>query len=292
MDARQQACRASSARPLQLDLPALSPTAGQQLRGDCARRSSDAGRPPPANAAYDPWPDALCWTRMHAESGQALDVILQRKEAERRAGNGVFFWGIGNPLGDKVAALARCVERPQVLFSVMRSRPKRIDAAPAEVLLWTLFVDRHGSVRPLPDHVVVVSRGSAAGRAKLAHHALVCRSPDPLQLGRHGTLNLSAFRNLGSGNPRVGNSQVTAILERQPAVGTNHYHVDIVASLAPPYFVRLAGPAPLSADERALLDTAGARASGDPQKWTAFARGLRAAALARSATSVFYEQTL
>ena len=224
---------------------------------------------------------------MHAESGQALGRIIERKEAERRAGKGVFFWGIGNPLGDRVAALARSVEHPQVLFSIMRSRPKQIDAAPTEVLLWTLFIDERGSVRPLPDHVVVVSRGSGEGRAKLAHYALVCRSLQPLQLRPRGELNLSAFRNLGSKNPRVGNSQVTAVLERQPAIDTNTSQIHMTASLASPDVVRLAGPAPLSADERASLDGAGAHSHGDPQKWTAFARGLRAAALARCAGPVF-----
>jgi hypothetical protein len=263
---------------LQLELPVLPAAERQQLLGDYAERSSNREHSPPAEVA---WPDALCWTRMHAESGQALDLIIERKEAERRAGKGVFFWGIGNPLGDKVAALLRRVERPQVLFSVMRSRPKHIDAAPTEVLLWTMFVDECGSMRPLPDHVIVVSRGSGRSRTKVAHYALVCQSSQALQLRPCGGLNLSAFRNLGSRNPRVGNSQVTAILERQPSTEFNKYQVDMVASLAPPYFVRLAGPVSLSMDERASLDAAGQLTNGNPQKWTAFARCLREAASAR-----------
>lgn len=225
---------------------------------------------------------------MHAESGQALDLIIERKEAERHAGRGVFFWGVGSPLGNKVTSLLRRVERPQVLFSVMRSWPKHIDAAPAEVLLWTKFVDDCGVVRALPEHVVVVSRGSREGKSKLTHYALVCQSSQTLQLRPCGGLNLSAFRNLGSSNPRVGNSQVTAILERQPSIEFNKYQVDMVASLVQPYFVRLAGPVPLSIGERASLDVASHTTNGNPQKWSAFARCLRETALARCPGPSFF----
>lgn len=287
MNARQHAQRPEPRAQTQLDLPIVSEPSCQQLCSSFFEGRTSADHLLRSELEPDPWPDALCWTRMHAESGQALGLIIERKEAERRAGNGVFFWGIGNPLGHRVAALAKRVERPQVLFSVMRSRPQRTDVAPTEVLLWTSFVDEHGSVRPLPDHVIVVSRGSGGGRAKLAHYALVCWSQQPLELRPRGELNLSAFRNLGSRNPRIGNSQVTAVLERQPAIETNLYKVDMAASLTHPYFVRLRGPMPLLAGERASLDEAAALSSGNPQKWIAFARSLRAAVHTRCADPVF-----
>ena len=220
-------------------------------------------------------------TRMQAEAGQPLNRILQRKEAERCAGGGLFFWGIGNPLGDKVAALARRVRQPRVLFSVMRSRPKQIDTAPATVFLWTLAIDPRGLVRPLPEHVIVVSRGCEGPMKKRAHYALVCRSLEPLRLQPHGRLNLAAFRNLGSRNPRVGNSQVTAVLERQATDEANYYDIDMLADLVPPYLVRLGGPVLLSTAERGSLNAIAQHGCCDAAGWTDFVRSLRQNATGR-----------
>lgn len=40
----------------------------------------------------------VCWSKVQAESGQTLNAIVARKEKERLAGAGVFFWGVGNAL--------------------------------------------------------------------------------------------------------------------------------------------------------------------------------------------------
>lgn len=221
---------------------------------------------------------------MQAEAGQQLDRIIERKEAERQTGQGVFLWGIGNPLGGKVAALGKRTRHPQVLFSVMKSKPKRVDADPSQVLLWTYMVDRRGKVEPLPDHAIVVSRGTDAGRKKVAHYALVCFSSDPLALRPRGAFDLSRFRNLGSSNPRVGASQVTAVLERHSfSAMAVPYRIDMAAELVEPYFVRLAGAVPLIPDERSMLDEAGNAHGGDAARWLSFARHLRGAALDRVA---------
>jgi hypothetical protein len=39
---------------------------------------------------------------MQAESGETLNEIIQRKEAERSCGAGAFWWGVGTSLGDGV----------------------------------------------------------------------------------------------------------------------------------------------------------------------------------------------
>ena len=52
-------------------------------------------------------PEYLCWTRMQVEAGQALESIIARKEIERRAGGGLFFWGVGNAPSTAINALAR-----------------------------------------------------------------------------------------------------------------------------------------------------------------------------------------
>lgn len=233
-------------------------------------------------AASDGLPDAFCWTKMGTESGQQLGTIVRRKEAERQAGEGVFFWGIGGSLGDKAVALGRRVDRPRVLFSTMRSKPKPVDTNPGHVLLWTSMANPEGRLVPLPEHVVVVSRGAEAGAQKAKHYALVCYSPARLELRPQGSFDLAGFRNLGSSSPEVGASQVTAILERQaPTAGARLYDIHMTAELVMPYFVKLAGPVSLTGGERALLDEAAEACDRDPAHWLILARSLRAAALAR-----------
>ncbi len=51
--------------------------------------------------------DAFVWTKMGVESGEGLEQIVRRKEAERVEGNGEFWWGIGNSLGPAVRDAAR-----------------------------------------------------------------------------------------------------------------------------------------------------------------------------------------
>ena len=53
------------------------------------------------------------WSKMQAEAGQGLAAIVARKEAERAAVDGIFWWGIGNSLGRAMppswpAAPCRC----------------------------------------------------------------------------------------------------------------------------------------------------------------------------------------
>ena len=40
-------------------------------------------------------PDHFCWTRYGTEAAQPIQNIFGRKEEERHANAGVFFWGIG-----------------------------------------------------------------------------------------------------------------------------------------------------------------------------------------------------
>jgi hypothetical protein len=70
--------------------------------------------------------EILCWSRMQAEAGQELAAIMARKELERLAGDGLFFWGIGNAPSRAVGQLARVGHEIDVVFSVMKSRPKAV----------------------------------------------------------------------------------------------------------------------------------------------------------------------
>jgi hypothetical protein len=211
---------------------------------------------------------------MQAEAGQSLLEIVARKELERSAGRGIFFWGVGNALGDRVKKLVEHVEIPIVAFSMMRSRPKAADAAPAEVLLWTAYVDSWKRVKPLPPHVLLLSRGSTTGGEKKRHYALVCHSEDRLEMRHRGTIHLGQFRNFGSCTPNVGASQVTAVLEHHddPREGLS-YNVDLVARLVEPYFVRLAEPRLFTHSERDAVSRVSADFSS--KKWLRLLAGTR-----------------
>jgi hypothetical protein len=225
------------------------------------------------NASY--LPAAFCWTKMQAEAGQPLDVILWRKELERAAGEGLFFWGVGTPLGDRLLHLVQNEPNPKVVFSVMKSQPKPEDAAPAGVLLWTAYVDALGCLRRLPEHVVVLSRAATATRAKTRHYALACRSIAALQFQNAGQMPVRHFRNLGSDNPRIGASQVTAIVEHTPTSELGAvYDIDLVVDLTEPYFVQLAQPVLLPPNERRRIEEV-TRTVPDPQQWIDFVHSLK-----------------
>lgn len=189
-------------------------------------------------------PKHFCWTRFGTEAGEKIDSILARKEQERRATGGMFLWGIGNSVGPAIRDLIRLEERPMVLFSPMRSKPKAIDVAPAGLTVWSQALDLDGRDWPLPEGVKVTSRqGSKTGRTKRSHYALVCRSFSPLTTLGLASLRYEELVNLQSKN-KLGASQVTAVVE-QLTPGNEEctiYSVAFMAELVFPYFVKLGGP--------------------------------------------------
>ena len=192
---------------------------------------------------YESIPRAFCWTRFGTEAGESFASILARKEAERRANDGIFLWGIGNSIGPAVSELVARVDTPEVLFSPIKSRPRQVDVAPAHVVRWTRAEDLHGRAFDLPSASRVLSRWTPGRRG--AHYALVCASADALELDDRGCLSFGALRNLRSG-ARLGASQVTAVVEREEAnAGGSEYLVALRAALVAPYFVRLRQPEPL-----------------------------------------------
>lgn len=202
-------------------------------------------------------PAAFCWTKMQAEAGQTLELILKRKELERAAGNGLFFWGVGNSLGSRVEALLRHYRHATVLFSVMRSRPKEVDASPDSVFLWSAYEDASGRVKPIPAHTLILSRATTALGPKKQHYALVCRSNKSLLLSSKGVIQIGHFRNLESRAHHVGSSQVTAIIEHVRSNGRGpSYAVVFSAAMTSPHFVRLRAPTVLRSAARRLLESA------------------------------------
>lgn len=212
-------------------------------------------------------PTEFCWTRFGTEAGETVAAIFSRKEQERNANNGVFLWGIGNAIGPSLSDFLKRTPSPAVIFSPMRSKPARKDVEPAATAYWTAAVGLDGRDYTLPEFSLVTSSFDPRRRTQ-ARYALVCHSSVPISepMGasyvRHGEL-----RNWKSG-ATVGSSQVTCIVRR---VSDDHppgpeYRAALVATLCPPYLLRLASPRPIPEELR--LD----RLSGDD--WTRAIRSL------------------
>ncbi len=140
--------------------------------------------------------NVICWTRMQTESGQDLQSIVARKELERRAGGGLFFWGVGNPPSRSIKGLAAKADNIDVVFSLMKTKPKTRDSAPSGVLAWRTYFDIHGVENPVPPHVLVTSRMETASGTKRVHYALMCHSDDELRLNDKIPFDPSAYRNV------------------------------------------------------------------------------------------------
>ncbi len=189
-------------------------------------------------------PKHFCWTRFGTEAGENIGSIFARKEQERLATGGMFLWGIGNSVGPAIRDLIRLEERPMVLFSPMRSKPKAIDVAPASVAVWSEARGLDGQDWPIPEGVKVTSRqGSETGRTKRSHYALVCRSSSPLRAFDLASIRYEELVNLQSKN-KLGASQVTAVVEQLPhsSERCTIYPVTLMAELVFPYFVKLSTP--------------------------------------------------
>lgn len=190
-------------------------------------------------------PATFCWTRFGPEAGEPLAGILERKERERSANGGIFYWGIGNALGPGIAELVGTSDQPEVLFSAIRSRPRTKDLSPAVTFRWTVAEDLDGRRFGLPPTVVVHSARDAIDSGR-PHYALVCSSDQPLQLRDLGRLHFAALRNLRSGAV-LGASQVTAVVRRLeiPPTDGAEYVVALRARLVAPYFVKLRDGVPV-----------------------------------------------
>jgi hypothetical protein len=167
---------------------------------------------------------------------------------------GVFFWGIGNAIGPSVIELLRRLDSPEVLFSPIKSTPRKEDVAPESVAAWTTALGLDGKPYTLPERSLITSRFNVDRRR---HYALVCWSETPFEnavssSSSTDTVQLSELRNILSGRP-LGGSQVTSVVMREPR---NHikgpeYDISFKARLVQPYFIQLSNPRPIPADNAA-----------------------------------------
>jgi hypothetical protein len=223
-------------------------------------------------------PPTFCWTKMGTEASEELTVIIRRKEWERQLGNGYFLWGIGQSLGKNAKVASRDMPSLRAIFSPMPSKPKVIDVAPAEVVLWNAWVDAQGQARQLPIHYFVTSRASLpSGRKKENHYALVCFSDRELDAQREDICIFpSHLRNITTNKP-LGPSQVTTVVrvlsQTDEICEAKSYSVSFTTELRSPYCVRLAQPVLL--DARQLVEIKAISDSGDIESWSTLVRRLR-----------------
>jgi len=192
-------------------------------------------------------PTTFVWTKIQADAGETIERILYRKELERQAGGGTFWWGIGESKAAAIRLLAKERPTPEVLFSLMLNPPHARDSSPSGVLVWQAYQGSQG-IRPLPPHVIVTSRELASnGRPKQRHYALVCASPTSFLCNDRTMLNAAMLRNIGERGKPVGSSQVTAVVGVGSPNGRSAcYEVTARAALVSPYGVILTSPRLLS----------------------------------------------
>ncbi|MCD7111673.1 hypothetical protein LRX75_21815 [Rhizobium sp. DKSPLA3] len=228
----------------------------------------DFGADVPASSAS---PRFVCWTKMQAEAGQDLFNIFRRKEFERKAGNGVFFWGIGSPLD---FSRLQSSDRVDLVFSTMLSAPKSEDRYPESVLVWRKYVNATGQEVDLPPHVLLMSRATTKLGPKKRHYALVCYSDKDLALGDEGEFDPTVYRNAGPNGGKVGFSQVTSLLERTSEASTpSRYRINFRAELRQPFLVKLCDPVLLEPVDRRRVDD---HRAGESATWLRFATQIRA----------------
>jgi hypothetical protein len=194
-------------------------------------------------------PNQFCWTRYGTEAAQTIDQILQRKEEERKANGGIFFWGIGNAIAPSMKRLLELEQEPQVVFSPIKGKPRKVDVQPSAVAVWTAARCLQGKPFRLPPAAIITSRYDESS-PRQHHFALVCYSSEPLKIDDAKTfVQLSKMRNLRTG-ALIGASQTTAVVSLAPEDirCEREYPISFRFRLAPPYLIELAGPVPVSYD--------------------------------------------
>ena len=120
--------------------------------------------------------------------GETPEHIIVRKEAERVAGAGEFWWGLGASLGVSVEVMA---QRNGGTLPALFSKSKGIETQQnSEVRIWNawrsvLHPDQQGRI---PGHIIVTSGHDPKKRQ--TRFAFICRSAVELALGTVGFCEL------------------------------------------------------------------------------------------------------
>ena len=164
---------------------------------------------------------SFVWSEIGFDAGETPEHVVIRKEAERLAGSGEFWWGLDAPLGITVEVHAEQNGGSlPALFS--KSRSSKMQQR-QQVRIWDtwrslLHPKQHGR---LPDHVVVTS-GHVRGRRQ-TRYALTCHSDAKLALGDIGFCNLAECHSLKSAG-RVNALRGAQALRKGEPLTSRHGH--------------------------------------------------------------------
>jgi hypothetical protein len=133
---------------------------------------------------------------------------------------------------------------PKVIFSPIKSVPRKDDVTPGRIVRWNAARDLDGGNYIMPTNSLVTSRAAKDWKTS-RHYALVCASLVSLRVDALSEMfSFQDLRNLVSGN-RVGASQVTSVVSRYPDSASTagpFYRASLCLDLVFPYFVQLFEP--------------------------------------------------
>lgn len=208
------------------------------------------------------------WSVMGEDAGESLAHIVVRKEAERKTGDGEFWWGLGTPLGGDIesSALANGGVLP-ALFSEPSRKAKPTPSA--EVRVWngwqSVLNGREGKV---PKHVLVTS-GHDPSKSERPRYALICKSEAALALAIQDSFDPTLCRTARN-NAIPGPSQRAALLDGELPHTRGAYKIAFMATLVGPWYVRLIHPTILSSSDLEKI-----RKYKNDNDWLSLVRQLR-----------------
>ncbi|MFQ5937421.1 MAG: hypothetical protein ACE5LB_13540, partial [Acidiferrobacterales bacterium] len=170
-------------------------------------------------------PHRFCVTKVGPYSKQLPDLIIQRKNNERYAGRGVFWWGFGAN-SDRIAASIRafgtdCEQKRRTPHLVFIEKKTKDHHGMGEQVIWCCYKDLAvGKVHPPPRHVIMLRDGSKTSK----YYALLCHSKEPLYRRDLGCFRSGQYQNLNGPDlePRnsFGRSQTTSVVRRRAKKNT------------------------------------------------------------------------
>jgi hypothetical protein len=156
------------------------------------------------------------WREVSFDAGESPEHIVVRKEAERIAGSGEFWWGVDAPLGISVQVKA---EQNGGTLPVLFSRSRNTDKQQSrQVRVWDtwrslLHPQQHGRI---PGHIIVTS-GHDPGKRQ-TRYALTCHSNVKLALGAIGFCDLAQCRSVKGGGRVDGLRGAHVLIKHKPLI--------------------------------------------------------------------------
>ncbi len=197
-------------------------------------------------------PRAFCWQRIGPYSEQSTRLVVYRKNLERLAGDGEYWWGHGiGGICDSIDphlinAVKQSERPPKVLFSPMKDEEDVHKRKQGRRIIFEAET-MDGTRYELPPHVIMTRTLDD----KRPYFALICSSPEPLNpapnriIERIDVTNYRSIHKNGKRseqNLKAAGQRTTMVIERfgsERRLATDGYPVIFQAKLIWPYCVRL-----------------------------------------------------